>query len=163
MRQTEQFREGFYVVVMIEEEGDMCGGGDNGQEEEGVDSGSEDNSTLIDALRGPREKSVRIMIAPTNVEVRGAVVAVLLFYALTCLLASALVSFQMPVEGKVVKRMKEANINRKTRERWNTALAKVSKKTGADDGHPEQKTFKSTAYLYPQRNFITAYMARLIY
>ena len=125
VRQSDRFRKGFYVVVMIEGEGKMCGG-DRSQEEDVIGSDSEDNSTVI----ATREKYVRIMIAPTNVDVTSAVVTVLFFYALTCVLAYALVSFQMPLEGKVVRRIKEANIQKKTRERWDSALEKISKKKG---------------------------------
>ena len=36
------------------------------------------------------------------------------------------------VEGKVVKMVKEADIQRKTRKHWDTALARMSKKKGAE-------------------------------
>ena len=135
VRQTDQYRNGFYIVVMIEGDGQKCGI-ENHQE---IGSDSADNSTLIENVQGPVKKSVRIMISPTNVDVTNGVVTVLLFYTLTCLLAYALVSFQMPVEGKVVKMVKEADIQRKTRKHWDTALARMSKKKGAE-GHSDYKS-----------------------
>ena len=97
MPPTDRYKSGFIVAVMIEGEGEMCG-----------DSGSESavggNSTHVVS----REKSVRIMVAPTNVDVVNAVVVVLLFYALTCLVchpyfAQALVRFQAPLKGIQMK------------------------------------------------------------
>ena len=135
VRQTDQYRNGFYIVVMIEGDGQKCGI-ENHQE---IGSDSADNSTLIETVQGPVKKSVRIMIAPTNVDVTTGVVSVLLFYALTCLLAYALVSFQMPVEGKVVKMIKKSDIPRQTRKHWDTALARMSKKKGAEE-HSDYKS-----------------------
>ena len=129
VRQTDRFRMGFYVVVFIEGEGEMCGR--DLSKGPGYESGG--NSTFVAALRGPSEKSVRIMIASTNVDVTKAVVIVLLCYALMCVmchpyLAAILV---LPGEEKLDKWMKEANLQ--TRERWVSAFAKISRKKGAGD------------------------------
>ena len=99
MPPTDRYKSGFIVAVMIEGEGEMCG------DSAGSESAKEGNSTLL-VPRG--RKSVRIMVAPTNVDVVNAVVVVLLFYALTCLVchpyfAQALVRFQTPLKGIQMK------------------------------------------------------------
>ena len=100
---------------MIEGESEMCG-------DSGSESAEKGNSTHVPF--GP--KSVRIMVAPTDVDVTNAVVVVLLFYALTCLVchpyfAQALVRFQTPLKG----------IQMKSRAGLEKAMGKVSKKRGA--------------------------------
>ena len=110
---TDRYASGFIVAVMIEGEGEMCG------ESEFAEEG---NSTLV----YPRRKSVRIMVAPTDTDVTNAVVVVLLFYALTCLVchpyfAQALVRFQTPLKG----------IQMKSRAGLEKAKEKLSNKRGA--------------------------------
>ena len=110
MPPTDRYKSGFIVAVMIEGEGEMCG-------DSGSKSAKEGNST--------GGKSVRIMVAPTNVDVTNAVVVVLLFYALTCLVchpyfAQALVRFQTEI---------------KSREGWEKAKEKLSNIRGAFSCH----------------------------
>ena len=115
MPPTDRYKSGFIVVVMIEGESEMCG-------DSGSESAEKSNSTHVTF----GQKSVRIMVAPTEVDVTNAVVVVLLFYALTCLVchpyfAQALVRFQTPLKG----------IQMKSRAGLEKAMEKVSKKRGA--------------------------------
>ena len=94
IRQADRFKSGFYIVVMIEEDGDRCVS----------DTAKLEGNTTDVNTPSRYGKSVRIMIEQKNLDVMEAVITVLVFYFFTCVLGYVLVMFQMPVDGKVIIR-----------------------------------------------------------
>ena len=103
IRQVDRFKSGFYIVVMIEEDGGMCASDTTKLKSANSDGSVMINSTDVNT-RGRYRKSVRIMIEQKDLDITEAVITVLVFYFFTCVLGWLLIMFQMPVEGKVVKR-----------------------------------------------------------